>query len=244
LLCCDSSYIPQAENIVDVQVPDLITEVVSLLGDIAQQRASLIQTTVEGLYTSLLAAFTPVSDSIDTNLANLQDIQNNTDDIVSELMTLEGILTNIDDGNTNNRASCLSVKALLASGNQATFQLICDLFDAFPSIAITVDYSTFPDLSSYITDLTNIQAADISQYETEAQTTIDDLFNTVQTTISDAQTEVNDQLTMFHSEVSTQFHDAVDKANLQFEENFDAAEYNQKIYVRIDLSFVRPSHVL
>ena len=218
-------------NIVDVQVPDLIQSVVDVLSGIAQQRASLIQMTIQGIYDPLFAAFTPITDSIDTNLQNLQDIQDNTATIINELITLETTLGDVDTGNVNNQATCLTVKSLLSSGNQAAFQLICDQFDAFPSISLSIDYSSFPDLSSFIVDLTAVRDGDIAQYQADAQATIDDLFNTVQTTIADAQAEVYTQLTTFHSDVSVQFHDAVDQASMQFDEKFNAAEYNDKIHV-------------
>jgi hypothetical protein len=214
-------------------VPTLIDNVLTIVGGIAAQRASNIQMIVESIYTPLFAAFDDVSDSIDDNLQNLENIQDNTAAIVADLMTLDTTLTQIDTDNSNNGVTCNNIATTLSPGNQAAFLSICNSYTAFSAVSILIDYSAFPDLSSYVTDLTAIQTANIDQYKLDAMMVVDDLFVTIQDTITDAQNDLQTELDNFHAEVSTDFHTAVNEASADFDDNFDAAQWNKDIDVRV-----------
>ena len=222
----------QTLAIVDVQYFTMVSNIDSVITDLGAADGNAVQATLKTATNTLIGDLNVLDASVSANLNDLNIIQANTNSIESGITVLNNTLNAFQTNSTTNQQYCLvSVVPTVMPVNQTALQTLCSYYPTSTSYTISVDYSTFPSLTSYVSALNSINSNNFTQQAQAATDQLNKLNTTINDAIANAQSQVDSKLASFHSTLSTQFHTQVDKINTKFDSSFNAASYHAKVNV-------------
>ena len=181
-----------------------------------------MESTLQNATNVLIADLLNLDTTLNTNIHNVEVIDNNTAMIESDIMSLNTTLQTFQANTTSNQDLCINTIApTLMGATKTMFLIICNEYPVSTALTFNVNYNSFPNLSSIEQALQSVNSGNLTAQAQHTRDMLSNISTTLRNDVISAHAQISRDLSDFHTTLANKFNNFTDKINTQFDSKFN-----------------------